>query len=30
MFDFTKPTAKPLFLDPNTGAPISRGQAKHS
>jgi len=23
MFDFTRPAAKPLFLDPNTGAPIS-------
>jgi len=29
MFDFSKPSAKPLFLDPNTGAAISRGQAKH-
>lgn len=27
MFDFTKPAGQPLFLDPNTGAPISRGQA---
>jgi len=26
MFDFTKPAAKPLYLDPNTGAPISRGE----
>jgi phospholipase C len=30
MLDFSKPNAKPLFLDPDTGAPISRGRAKHS
>ncbi len=30
LFDFGKPKAKPLFLDPDTGAPVSRGQAEHS
>jgi len=30
LFDFGKPNAKRLFLDPNTGAPTSQGQAKHS
>ncbi len=29
LFDFNKPRAKPLFLDPNTGAVIPRGQATH-
>lgn len=29
MLDFSKPAAKPLFLDPVTGAPISRGQSHH-
>ncbi len=30
LFDFSKPNAKPLFLDPNSGAVISRGQAKRT
>lgn len=30
MFDFSKPSAKPLFLDPNTGAQISRGGGQHT
>jgi len=30
MFDFSKRTAKPIFLDPNTGAPSSRGQVEYS
>ena len=28
MLDFSKPAAKPLFLDPVTGAPTSRGQSR--
>lgn len=28
MFDFIHPQARPLFLDPSTGEPTSRGQAR--
>jgi phospholipase C len=28
MLDLTKPDTKPLFLDPSTGTPVSRGDAK--
>ncbi len=29
LFDFGRPAAKRLFLDPNTGAPVRRGRAGH-